>query len=78
MTSQETNAEDHEGSFEESFERLEEIVDELESGDLSLDDAVDLYEEGVGLVDTCRGRLDEVEHRLEVLDQEEGTENKEN
>lgn len=57
--------------FEASFERLEEIVERLdESDDLTLDESLDLYEEGVELVERCRGRLEQAEDRLdmEILD----------
>lgn len=57
--------------FESSFERLEEIVERLdESDDLTLDESLDLYEEGVELVERCRGRLEQAEERLdmEILD----------
>ncbi len=59
--------------FEESYERLEEIVDRLDSesmgdGDLSLDEALELYEEGVRLVRICQERLQDAEEKLEVLD----------
>lgn len=57
--------------FESSFGRLEEIVDRLdESDDLTLDESLDLYEEGVELVERCRGRLESAEDRLdmEILD----------
>ncbi len=62
---------DGEPEFEESFERLEEIVEKLdESDDLTLDESLELYEEGVELVERCRGRLETAEDRLdmEILD----------
>lgn len=59
--------------FEEAVDRLEAIVEDLESGrsaesDLDLDRALELYEEGVGLVRACRDRLEDAEQRLETLD----------
>ncbi len=62
---------DEEFDFETSFARLEEIVDRLDqSDDLTLDESLDLYEEGVELVERCRGRLESAEDRLdmEILD----------
>jgi exodeoxyribonuclease VII small subunit len=60
-------------SFEEEYDRLEEIVERLDSGrvgdDLTLDEALELYEEGVGLVRRCREHLDEAEATLETLDE---------
>ncbi|MFP4632926.1 MAG: exodeoxyribonuclease VII small subunit [Halobacteriales archaeon] len=59
--------------FERYFDRLEEIVDRLDrSDDLSLDESLSLYEEGVELVERCRERLEKAEDRLdfEVLDRD--------
>ena len=53
--------------FEDSLERLESIVQELENGDVALDRALELFEEGVRLSRTCLGRLDEAEKKIEVL-----------
>lgn len=54
-------------SFEEDLARLEEIVAALESGDLSLEDSLKLFEEGVRLSGQCHKRLDEAEGKLQVL-----------
>jgi exodeoxyribonuclease VII small subunit len=54
-------------SFEESLSKLEEVVGQLERGDLSLDEAVRLFEEGSRLSADCRRQLEEAEGRVEVL-----------
>lgn len=54
-------------SFEESMSRLEDVVSSLETGDLPLDAALERYEEGVGLVRTCRGALETAELRVRRL-----------
>jgi len=54
-------------TFEEALKRLEEVLDSLEHGELNLEEAVKAFEEGVGLVRFCHGRLDEVERRVELL-----------
>lgn len=54
-------------SFEESMSRLEDVVASLETGDLPLDAALERYEEGVGLVRTCRGALETAELRVRRL-----------
>lgn len=56
-----------EKKFEESLARLEEIVKELESGDLSLDLSLKLFEEGIKLSRVCNKRLEEAERRVEIL-----------
>jgi exodeoxyribonuclease VII small subunit len=54
-------------SFEESLARLEEIVAELERGDLPLEDSVRLFEEGTRLSELCRRQLEEAEGKVEML-----------
>jgi exodeoxyribonuclease VII small subunit len=53
--------------FEVALKKLEAIVENLESGDLSLEAALKQYEEGVKLADLCSKRLSEAEKRVEVL-----------
>ncbi|MBI2819364.1 MAG: exodeoxyribonuclease VII small subunit [Acidobacteria bacterium] len=54
-------------SFEEGLERLEAIVEELEKGDLALERALELFEEGMKLSVACRKKLEEAENRVEIL-----------
>ena len=53
--------------FEQSLERLEEIVAELEGSDVALERALALFEEGVALGRSCTVRLDEAERRITAL-----------
>lgn len=53
--------------FERSLARLEEVVRRLESPQLSLDDAMKLFEEGVALSRECQKQLEEAEGRVEIL-----------
>lgn len=53
--------------FEKALERLEKIVEDLESGNISLEDALKRYEEGVKLARTCQERLSQAEKKIEVL-----------
>ncbi|MBP8718092.1 MAG: exodeoxyribonuclease VII small subunit [Candidatus Atribacteria bacterium] len=57
-------------SFEESLKRLEEIVEELEKGELSLDEALKLYEEGMYFSDRCLEKLNESKQKVEKLTRE--------
>lgn len=60
--------------FEESMERLEEIVCALESGDAPLEESLKLYEEGISLVRSCNTQLEHAEQRVKVLQmQPDGT-----
>jgi exodeoxyribonuclease VII small subunit len=54
-------------SFETSLRRLEEIVDQLESGEKSLDEVVTMFEEGIRLSTDCMEYLDKTELRLKKL-----------
>ena len=53
--------------FEGSLARLEEVVRRLESPQLSLDEAMKLFEEGVQLSRACQKQLEEAEGRVEIL-----------
>ena len=53
--------------FEECLQRLENIVEELEKGDLPLEKALALFEEGMKLSQSCRGELEAAEGRVELL-----------
>ena len=59
-------------SFEACLDELEKVVKELESGDLSLERSIDLFERGVVLSETCRRQLEEAETRVEVLIRKDG------
>jgi len=58
--------------FEECLQRLEVIVQQLERGDLPLEQALKLFEEGVGLSDACRRELAEAEGKVEILLKQNG------
>jgi exodeoxyribonuclease VII small subunit len=54
-------------SFESSLHRLEQIVKKLEAGDLALDDALKLFEEGIQLSQQCQKQLEQAENKVEML-----------
>jgi len=54
-------------TFESSLGELEKIVRKLEDGDLSLEESLKLFEDGVKLSRECQERLDQAERRIEVL-----------
>jgi exodeoxyribonuclease VII small subunit len=53
--------------FEEAIADLQLVVEQLESGDLSLEDSLAAFEKGVGLVRYCNQKLSEVEQKVELL-----------
>ena len=59
--------EDKQMHFEEAFKRLEQIVGNLESGDLSLEESMKLFEEGIGLTEACKSRLEDAEQKIQLL-----------
>ena len=54
-------------TFEAGLARLEQIVRKLESGNTPLDEALELYEEGVALVKKCTGELENAEKKIKIL-----------
>jgi len=54
-------------NFEDSLKKLEVIVDQLEKGDLALEDSLKLFEQGVGLSGICKKELDEAEGKVQQL-----------
>jgi exodeoxyribonuclease VII small subunit len=54
-------------NFEEQLTALESVVEKLERGDLSLDDSVHLFEEGLKLSNACKKELEAAEGRIQVL-----------
>ena len=58
--------------FEECLQRLEEIVLQLERGDLPLEQALKLFEEGVALSNSCRKELEDAEGKVEILLKQNG------
>lgn len=57
-------------SFESSMLELEEIVTQLEHGDISLDDSLKLFEKGIKLAASCQKKLDEAEKKVKILTEE--------
>lgn len=53
--------------FEEALKKLERIVEDLEKGDLSLDEALKKYQEGIGLSRLCSQRLENAKKRIDLL-----------
>ena len=54
-------------TFEQSMKNLEQIVQELEDGDLPLEKAIKKFEEGIKLTKFCSEKLDETEKKISVL-----------
>ncbi|MFH1782934.1 MAG: exodeoxyribonuclease VII small subunit [Candidatus Omnitrophota bacterium] len=53
--------------FEEVMKKLEKIIDDLESGEMPLEESLKRYEDGVKLLKSARKRLDDVKRKVEVL-----------
>lgn len=53
--------------FEEALARLEQITRDLEEGDLSLEDSLRIFDEGVKLAEFCSRRLDEARRKVDLL-----------
>jgi len=53
--------------FEDCLQQLEKIVEQLEKGDLSLEQSLKLFEDGVRLSNSCRQELEAAEGKVEIL-----------
>jgi len=56
-------------TYEENIRRLEEIVHRLEKGDISLEESLAAFEEGVNLIKICQQQLERVAERIQVVTQ---------
>lgn len=54
-------------TFEESLKQLEKVVDQLERGDLPLEESLRLFEDGVKLSSVCKQELDAAEGKVQIL-----------
>jgi exodeoxyribonuclease VII small subunit len=61
------NGQEQARTFEASLEALEQIVHQLENGDLPLDKSLELFEQGIRLSRECQERLSQAERRIEIL-----------
>jgi len=61
-----------EAKFEVALAKLEEIVRKMEQGELTLDESLVSFEEGIRLARLCSRKLDEAERRIEILLKKEG------
>jgi exodeoxyribonuclease VII small subunit len=59
-------------TFEESLARLEQIVSQMDAGELGLDEMIAKFEEGSRLIKTCSDKLNEVERKIEKLVKKDG------
>jgi exodeoxyribonuclease VII small subunit len=54
-------------SYEDSLDELKAIIGKLEGGNLSLEESLDLFQEGTRLITSCHKKLNEVQKRVEIL-----------
>jgi exodeoxyribonuclease VII small subunit len=54
-------------NFEQAMKRLEDISQTLESGEISLEESIKLYQEGTKLIEFCQGKLDEAQKMIQKL-----------
>jgi exodeoxyribonuclease VII small subunit len=74
MEEGEGGGEGGEPSFEAALKRLEEIVERLGEGNLSLEESLEMFQEGMELCKICNKKLDEAEYKVEKLMAKEGGE----
>jgi exodeoxyribonuclease VII small subunit len=54
-------------TFEAALKRLEEIVQQLEGGEINLEEMLKIYQEGAGIIKFCLSKLDDAENKIKVL-----------
>lgn len=59
-------------NFEEALKELEDLVERMEQGDLSLEQSLKSFERGIELTHVCQKALEEAEQKVEILSQKEG------
>lgn len=55
-------------TLEQSFERLEQILEQMENDEATLDQSFKMYQEGMKLIESCNSQLDKVEKQIIVLE----------
>jgi len=58
--------------FEDSIEELEQLVEQMEQGDISLEESLKSFERGVKLTSTCQKALQDAEHKVQILLEKNG------
>ena len=71
MAKQEKDNRTDEITFEQAINDLKEIVDKIEQGQIPLQESIDQYEKGMGLIRHCRGILQEAEKRIDKMSLDE-------
>ena len=54
-------------TYEQQLQQLETLIKQLENGDLSLDQALAAYEQGINLIRACQQQLEQAEQRIQLL-----------
>ena len=58
--------------YESALERLETITEELENGEKSLEDSIELYTEGLEIAKFCNSKLEEAEKKVKIITEQNG------
>ena len=61
-------------TYEQQLQQLETLIKQLENGDLSLDQALAAYEQGITLIRACQQQLEQAEQRIQLLAQDDNGE----
>ncbi|MCT4543705.1 MAG: exodeoxyribonuclease VII small subunit [Vallitalea sp.] len=57
-------------TFQENLDNLQRIVEQLESGETSLEESLDLYKKGMLFLNECNNKIDKVEKEIEIIQKE--------
>jgi len=56
-------------TLEETFAGLEEVIQKMERGDVTLEESFQLYHEGMGMLKSCNDKIDKIEKQMMILDE---------
>ncbi|WP_242975002.1 exodeoxyribonuclease VII small subunit [Anaerovirgula multivorans] len=59
-------------NYEKAMKRLEDVIEQLENKELSLDDSLKLFQEGIDLYRLCNAKLNEAEEKIQMIVEEDG------
>ncbi len=58
---------ENEKSFEEAYNQLKEVVEKLENSDTDLEESLEIFEQGIRLINYCNKKLEDAEHKFQKL-----------
>lgn len=68
------NAEEDKNTIEDNFQKLEEILKQMQSENATLEDSFKLYKEGLEIVQECNRQIDKIEKKISIIEKDNDNE----